>query len=94
MPFEDTIILGVIVVNIVLTVLLLLIYYKNQSLVRSKLTMGMLFFAGTFLVENLLNFMFYRSLLQQSITNLTLFQGSVNVLEMAGLLLLLYITWK
>lgn len=94
MPFEDTLILGVIVVNIILTLLLVFIYYRSQSLVKSKLTIGMLFFAATFLIENILNLVFYNTLLQQSIFGLTGFQGSVNILEMAGLLALLYITWK
>jgi len=94
MPLEDTLVLGLIGVNIILTILLLFIYYKNHRLIRSKMTLGMLFFAAAFLVENALSFYFYNSLLAQGIFGFTTSNLVVKFFEMAALLVLLYITWE
>ena len=94
MPLQDDITMGLIIGNIILTIVLLSIYYKNHRAIRSKLTFGLMFFAIAFLVENLLNLFFYSSLLSQSIFGVTTFHFAVNLLEMVGLLILLYVTWK
>jgi len=94
MPMEDTIVLGMMFVNILLTVALVLIFYKNHKLVRSKITLGMLFFAGAFLLHNIANFYFYNSLLVQEIFGFTTFHLVVNLLEMVGLIALVYISLR
>jgi hypothetical protein len=94
MPFADTVVLVLTFINIILTAILVGVFYKNHRLVRSKMTLGMLFFAAAFLLENILNFYFYDSLLAAGIVGLTLFHLAVAFIEMAGLLVLLYITWK
>ena len=91
---EDTLVLGLIGVNIILTIVLILVYYKNHKLIRSKMTLGMLFFAAVFLLENIMSLFFYNSLILQGITFLTTFILVIKLLEMIGLLVLLYITWK
>jgi hypothetical protein len=94
MAIQDDVVLVLIFLNIILTVILLFVYYRNHRLIRSKMTLGMIFFIGAFLLENLLDFYFYNSLLLQSIYGITSFHLIVNFLEMVGLLVLLYITWK
>jgi hypothetical protein len=94
MPFEDTIVLGFIAINIILTAILVGVFYKQQRLIRSKMTMGMLFFAAAFLVENIFNFYFYNSLLDAGIFGVTSFHMLVSVVEMAALVILLYVIWK
>lgn len=94
MPVWDNVVLGLMVVNIILTVLLIFVYYRNHKLIRSKMTLGMLFFAAAFLVENILSLFFYNSLLTQGIFGLTTFHMAVKFFEMIGLLVLLYVTWK
>ncbi len=94
MPIEDTVVLGLIVINVVLTLALVLLFYKNHKLIRSKMTFGMLFFAGAFLLHNIANLYFYNSLLLQEIFGFTTFHLVVNFLELVGLVALLYITWK
>ena len=94
MPLEDTLVLGLIGINIILTIVLILVYYKNHKLIRSKMTLGMLFFAAVFLLENIMSFFFYNSLILQGITFLTTFILVIKLLEMIGLLVLLYITLK
>ncbi len=94
MAVQDMITLGIIGINIILTVILLSIYYKNHRLVKSKMTLGLLFFALAFLIENLVDFYFYNSLITQEILGFTTIHMGVNVLEMIGILILLYVTWK
>ena len=94
MEMFDTFVLGINGINILLTILLIAIYYKNHRMVKSKLTMGMMFFAGAFLLENVLSLWFYNSLLMQGISFITTFNIVVKFFEMAGLLVLLYVTWE
>ncbi len=94
MAIQDVVTLSIIGLNIILTLILMIIYYRNHKLVRSKLTLGLLFFAFAFLVENIVDFYFYNSLVVQSILGFTMIHFLVNLLEMIGLIILLYVTWK
>jgi len=89
----DTIVLGIMGVNVLLTIVLIGIYMRNIKVIKSKMTLGMLFFAAAFLVENALSFYFYNSLLMQGIDFVTTFNLVVKFFEMIGLLVLLYVTW-
>jgi hypothetical protein len=90
----DEIVLGLNGINVLLTLVLIYIYFRNHRLVKSKMTLGMLFFAVMFLIENALSLYFYNSLLLQGITSITTFHLVVKFFEMIGLLVLLYITWE
>ncbi|UCD03027.1 MAG: hypothetical protein JSV63_00090 [Candidatus Aenigmatarchaeota archaeon] len=90
----DQMVLGIIGINVILTVLLIYVYFRNHQLVKSKMTLGMLFFALAFLIENALSLFFYNSLLMQGITYITTFNLVVKFFEMIGLLVLLYVTWE
>ncbi len=90
----DQIVLGVMGVNVALTLVLMWIYFKNHKIVKSKMTMGMMFFALAFLIENVVSFYFYNSLLMQGFNSVTTFNLVVKFLEMVGLLVLLYVTWE
>jgi multisubunit Na+/H+ antiporter MnhC subunit len=94
MPFEDNLILLIIGLNIILTAVLLYIYLRNLKSIKSRFTVGLVFFSGAFLIENLLDLYFYNSLISQSIFGFTTFHLTVNLLEFIGLLVLLYVTWK
>jgi len=94
MPVEDTVTLGLIAINVILTLVLVIIYFKNYRTISSKITLGLVIFAVAFLAENLLDFYFYNSLLQQGITGITTFHISVNFLQMIALLILVWVTWK
>lgn len=94
MPFEDDLTLGIIFVNIILTLILLVIYSRNYKAIGSKMVLGLLFFSAAFLVENILNFYFYNSLLVKGIYGFTTFILGVSLLELIGLLVLLYVTWR
>ena len=94
MPFADEIILVVIGINIVLTLILSYIYLKSYRAIPSKVTLGLLVFAGAFLLKNIVDLYFYNSLLQQAIYGLTTFNLVVNFIEMIALLILAWVTWK
>jgi hypothetical protein len=90
----DEIVLGVMGLNVLLTAALIIIYYRNHKLIKSKMTLGMLFFAAAFLVENALSFYFYNSLLAQGLDMMTTFNLVVKFFEMIGILILLFVTWE
>ena len=94
LPVWDMGVLGIAFVNIILTVILVYVFYKNHVLIKSKITAGMLFFAGAFLLENIMNFFFYESIISSGVLGITTFQLGVNIIEMAGLIVLLYVTWR
>ncbi len=94
MAFEDTLTLAVIILNIVLTLVLVVIYFRSYRRISSKVTLGLVIFAFAFLPENLFDFYFYNSLLQQGITGITTFHTSVNVFQLVALVILVWVTWK
>ena len=94
MHLEDMLTLGLIGVNILLTVILVVVHLRNYKAIASKITLGFLVFAGAFLVENILNFYFYNSLLEQALYGMTTFNLAVNFLEMIALLVLAWVTYK
>lgn len=93
-PLEDMVTLGMIAVNIVLTLILVFIYLKNYRAINSKLTLGLVFFGALFLLENVVDFYFFNSLLAKEFYGFTSVTFFINLLEMVGLLLLLYVTSK
>ncbi|MFH0957063.1 MAG: hypothetical protein V1813_04370 [Candidatus Aenigmatarchaeota archaeon] len=90
----DFVVLGLMGTNVALTLALIYVYSRNHKLVKSKMTLGMLFFALAFLIENALGFYFYESLLVQGFSAVTTFNLVVKSFETVGLLILLYVTWE
>lgn len=91
---EDEIILLIIAANTLLAGLLLAIYVRNWKSIKSKLTIGLIFFSFAFLVENLIDLYFYNLILSQEYYGLSTFGFTVNAFEFVGLIILLYITWE
>jgi hypothetical protein len=91
---QDTMTVGFIVINIILTILLVVVYTKNYKAIKSKMTLGLLFFALMFLVENLIDFYFYNLMIVQLAFDFTTIHFMVNLIEMVGLLVLSYVTWR
>lgn len=94
LEIQDIATLGIMVINIVLAAALLFIYFKSYRVVKSKMTLGLMFFAFAFLLQTLVHLYFYETLISQAIIGFTTIHFAVNVLEMIGLLILLYVTWK
>jgi len=89
----DIMVFGLMAVNIILTAALVLIYLKNLKKVGSKFTAGLSIFALAFLIQNIASIYFYKVILI-GYTGLTTFQLAVSSLQLIGLALLLYVTWK
>ncbi len=89
----DLIVFGIMGLNVILTAILVLIYSKNFRKLRSKFTAGLLLFALAFLIQNIASIVFYKSVLILY-NGLTTFQMAVSGLQLVGLILLLYVTWK
>lgn len=94
MFIEDAAVLALSCVNVILTVVLVAVYYRNHRLIKSKITLGMLFFALTFLLHNATFLYFYKSIMTAGILETTFFHLVVNFIEMVGILVLLYVTWE
>ena len=91
---QDTITLGFIGVNIILTIILVVIYTRNYKVIKSKMTLGLLFFAVAFLLENIIDLFFYNLMIAQLAFDFTTVHFTVNLIEMIGLLVLSYISLK
>ena len=89
----DMIVFGVMSLNVVLTAVLVLIYMKNFKKIGSKFTIGLSIFALAFLIQNIASIYFYKAVLI-GYNGLTTFQMAVSGLQLVGLALLLYVTWK
>ncbi len=89
----DLIVFGVMGLNVVLTAALVIIYLVNFRKLGSKFTAGLAVFGLAFLVQNIASMYFYKAILI-GYTGLTTFQMAVSGLQLVGLILLLYVTWK
>ena len=89
----DITVFGIMGINIILTAILVVIYIRNLKKVGSKFTAGLSIFALAFLIQNIASVYFYKAILI-GYTGLTTFQMAVSGLQLIGLLLLLYVTWK
>ncbi len=94
MVMEDMIVLGITSINIILTALLLILFTKSYKTVKSRLTLGLVFFAAAFLLENLMNLYFYNAILTAGVLGTTTYHLIVAVIEMLALIAILYVNWK
>ena len=90
-----SVLIAVNAINLAVLSLLLYVYARNYANIRSKFNLGLLLFSLLFFVENAL------------ILHLGIFQWPaiaseiivmhmlvINIIQMLGLLVLLYVTWK
>ena len=90
----DMIVLGVTFINVILTALLLVLFAKSYKAVKSRLTLGLVFFAAAFLLENIMNMYFYNAILAAGVLGTTTYHMVVAVIEMLALVAILYVNWK
>ncbi len=94
MVMEDMIVLGITGINVILTAVLLVLFTKSYKTVKSQLTLGLVFFAAAFLLENLMNLYFYNAILLVGVLGTTTYHLMVAVIEMLALIAILYVNWK
>ncbi len=85
---------GLAAINVVVTLLILYVYLTNYRRAKNPFTLSLIVFAGLFLFENILDLFFL-------LINPDAFAGFigthdaiVNVVQLAGLLVLARMTWK
>gem|GEM_PF-6188160 len=88
------IVLGITGINVILTAVLLVLFTKSYKTVKSQLTLGLVFFAAAFLLENLMNLYFYNAILLVGVLGTTTYHLMVAVIEMLALIAILYVNWK
>jgi len=91
---QDTVTMGLIGVNIILTIILVIVYARNYKTIKSKMTLGLLVFGALFLLENIIDIIFYGITGSQLAFDFTTVHFIVNLIEMIGLLTLSYVTLK
>jgi hypothetical protein len=87
--------LGVNLINVFILLLLLYVYTKNYRYIKSKYNLGLLVFSLLFLIENLIIihlgiFSWPTTIDDIVMTHMII----IDSIELIGLLVLLYITWK
>jgi hypothetical protein len=87
--------LAVNVINVAILLLLLSVYAKNYRDIRSKYNLGLMIFSVIFLVENIviihLGLFAWPLLLSEAVI---VHMIIIDIIELVGFLMLLYITWK
>lgn len=85
---------GLEMLNIILLAMLISVYLKNLSKVRSNLTMGLLIFAGFLLVQNLLALYLGAGGAGYMCGSSENYMFAVSATETIALLALFWVTWK
>ena len=98
-PLIPTLVMVIEIVNIVLLLGLLYIYVNSYRKVKSEFTMGLIFFISAFLVKSLMLLGTIRIIFHfideaSDKKSIPFFLIMVNLIECAGLVILLRISWK
>jgi len=94
MEFMDLAVMGIMAINAILAIVLIGLFSKSYMLIKSKINLGLLFFALAFLLQSLTSLYFYQDILSKQILGTTMFSFAVNILELIGLLFLLYVATR
>ncbi|MEW6722335.1 MAG: hypothetical protein AB1324_03670 [Candidatus Micrarchaeota archaeon] len=81
-------------VNVLLLLSLAYVYVSNYMKVRSKIGLGLIFFAGLMLLQNLAAIYFQFMMIMYYTDEVASFALILTLLETLGLACLAYITWK
>ncbi len=90
-----SLLLGVTGINLVIIALLLYVYAKNFRYIKSKYNMGLLIFSSLFFIENAL--IMHLGIFQWPVIASDIIVSHIvliDIIQLFGLLVLLYVTWK
>lgn len=98
-PLIPTLVMGIELFNIVLLLLLLYVYVNAYRKVKSEFTMGLIFFISAFLVKSIVLLLTLRAIFRildtvADVRGAPMFLLMVNLVECAGLVILLKISWE
>jgi hypothetical protein len=80
--------------NILLLCSLLVVYVRNLRKVGSTFTVGLLLFAALLLVQNVVSFYFYATMMPYFAAGLEGYVLTFNALQLGAFVILNYLTWK
>ncbi len=86
--------IGLQVVNSVLLVILIYIYARNLSKIKSGFTLGLLIFASFLLVQNLVGMYLGAGAMYSATEPFENYAFAINITETIALLALFWISWK
>lgn len=86
--------IGLEVVNVLLLLGLLAIYVQNYRKLKAKFTLGLIFFASLFVLQNLVSLAWHITLPNEMIDYLKNPTFLISGIETVGLMVLFLITWK
>ncbi|MBL7055378.1 hypothetical protein ISS07_00520 [Candidatus Woesearchaeota archaeon] len=81
-------------VCVVLLMLLIGIYSKNLRKIRSPFTLGLLIFASLFLLQNLVSFYFFFTMMDYYVADVAMHVFIQTLLQAIAFSILLVITWE
>ncbi len=81
-------------VNILLLIGLLAVYANGFRKIKAAFTAGLIFFAGMFLLQNLLAFYSYVAMFMYYASNVEMFVMVITVAQSAGLAVLLWLSLR
>ena len=81
-------------VSILLLLGLVYVYYKNLKSIRSKFTIGLFVFALLFLIQNIVSFYYYITMMSYYAPEVEIHVFILTLLQTLALAILLKITWE
>ena len=81
-------------VSILLLLGLVYVYYKNLKSIRSKFTIGLFVFALLFLIQNIVSFYYYITMMSYYAPEVEIHVFILTLLQTLALSVLLKITWE
>ena len=73
---------------------LLFVYYKNLRQIKSKFTIGLFVFAFLFLIQNAISLYYYFTMMEYYVPEVETHVFILSLLQAAGFLVLLKISWE
>lgn len=81
-------------INVVLLIGLLVTYGNSYRKVRSEFTVGLIFFAAFFLIQNLLSLYSYLAMFMFYASGVSALVLAITVAQTAGLAVLVWMSWR
>ena len=80
--------------NILLLLAILSVYYKNMLKMKSSFTAGLFLFASLFLLQNLVSFYFFFTMMPYFVDAVELHVFILTALQTTAFIILNWITWR
>ena len=82
------------VINVILLSMLLYIYLQNYRQLKTKMTAGLVLFAGFFLVQSLMSIYFDTAMVMYSSSHAEIAATILEVVKAIGFAILVWVSWE